>query len=67
MILILVLPILLVVIFTGVETWAWRVILLGAVAVCLVWSGLAGLILSVLIIIGVAFRNTLYGVTGSPM
>lgn len=67
MILILVLPILVVVIFTGVETWSWRVILLSAVAVCLMWSGLAGLILSVLIIIGVAFRNTLYGVTGSPM
>lgn len=63
----LVLPILLITVFVGVDTWPCRVGLLGVVGLCLALSSAAALAVSVMIIIGVAFRNSLHGITGSSV
>lgn len=62
-----VLPIFLVSLFTGVDTWLWRALLFAAVAVCWLWSGVLALVLAVGLVIGIAFKSSLHAVTGSPV
>jgi len=45
----------------------WRGILLGSVALASLWSFVAALVLSIVLIIGIAFASSMYGITGSPV
>ncbi|MGH7540291.1 MAG: hypothetical protein ACRELC_04775 [Gemmatimonadota bacterium] len=67
MFLFLVLPILLVTRYVGVDSWLWRGVLLAGVAAMLAWSGVAGLVSAVAIIIIVAFKSSLHGITGTSV
>lgn len=60
-------PILITTVFVNVDTWLWRGILLGSVALTSFWSFAIALGLSVVLIIGVAFASSLSGITGSPV
>ena len=63
----LILPILIVALFTGVESWMWRGILLAVVLVALKFLGPAWIAVAVALIIGIAIKNSLSKIGGSKI
>jgi hypothetical protein len=64
---IVILPIFAVAVLTGVESWLWRIILIGVVAAAWYYWGPACIAAAVTIIIGIAFKNSFSKISGSKL
>ena len=63
----LVIPIFVVSIALGVDTWRWRIILVAATGLAFWFMGPAWVAVPVTFIIGIGFKNSLDGLRGSSM
>ena len=63
----IILPIFIVAVLVGVESWLWKIVLLAVVFTSWEFLGPAWIAVPVILIIGIAFKNSLSKIGGSKL
>ena len=67
MVLFLVIPLFIMALIMGVQTWLWRIVFAACAVVAWTFMGPAWVAVPVALIIGIALKNSLYRITGSKV